>query len=139
MSEAITTTASTKYNKGHDATIPYRWKPGQSGNPAGRKKGSKQKLAEVFVAALQEDFQKNGPAVIAEVRQNKPADYLRIIAAVIPKEFNIRDMAVDQLTDEELLDQLEALRSVLLATVGGTSNSGIIEATAEEVTDDQPA
>ena len=63
------------------------WKPGQSGNPNGRPKGSRAKLAEDFCQALLDDFAKGGAAAIMTMRDEKPAEYVRAIASVIPKEF----------------------------------------------------
>jgi uncharacterized protein DUF5681 len=38
----------------------HLWKPGQSGNPAGRPKSARGKLTDDFVAALYKDFTKHG-------------------------------------------------------------------------------
>lgn len=62
---------------------------GQSGNPAGRPPGSKQKISEKFITALTADFEKHGETVIEQVRSDKPEQYLRIVADLVPKDFNI--------------------------------------------------
>ena len=67
--------------------IPYR--PGQSGNPKGRPKGSRNKLSEEFLAALLADFQDHGAEVIQAVRTEKPDQYLKVIAAVLPREMQL--------------------------------------------------
>jgi hypothetical protein len=84
----------TKKAKGPDTTgakVDTRFKPGAewNGNAAGRPKGSKHKLSEEFIAALCADFEKNGKDVIEKVRTDKPADYLRIVASLVPKELNL--------------------------------------------------
>ena len=38
------------------------WKPGESGNPAGRPKGSRNKLSEEFVAEIYADWCEHGAA-----------------------------------------------------------------------------
>ncbi len=66
------------------------WKPGQSGNPAGRPKGARSKLGEDFVAALHEDFAAHGVAAIQKMREEKPGDYVRVIASLLPKELDVQ-------------------------------------------------
>ncbi|MCB8878269.1 DUF5681 domain-containing protein [Acidisoma silvae] len=84
---------------------PFR--PGQSGNPRGRPKGSRHKLSEAFVAAVLADFNQHGAAVIEQVRSEDPVAYLRLIASLVPKEFDLggevslRIRAAD-LSDDEL-------------------------------------
>lgn len=69
----------------------HLYKPGQSGNPAGRKKGSRNKLGEAFLSELLADFEDYGAAAIADCRKEDPAAYCRIIAAIIPKELDTTD------------------------------------------------
>lgn len=59
---------------------------GQSGNPAGKPKGARHKLSEDVLQALAADFSANGIATIIKVREQDPAQYLKIIASLIPKE-----------------------------------------------------
>jgi Family of unknown function (DUF5681) len=82
---------------------------GQSGNPAGRPKGSRNKLSEDFVAALYNDFQDHGSAAIAACRAEKPDVYLRIIAGILPKDVHLKVQSLDELTDDQLLRKLAVL------------------------------
>lgn len=67
------------------------WKPGQSGNPAGRPKGARNKLSEDFFNALAEDFAQNGVNVIATMRSESPKDYAKMIAALQSREVTGED------------------------------------------------
>ena len=84
------------------------WKPGVSGNPKGRSKGSRNKLGEDFLNKLQADFEEHGEGVITEVRQSRPHEYLKVIAGILPKQIEIKD-DLNEMTDE----QLAALHSAL--------------------------
>jgi len=89
--------------------------PGQVLNPAGRPKGSRNKLGEDFIAALAADFETHGIATIAKVRKEKPHEYVKVVAGILPKEMNIRATAVEELSDDELAAGIAALQSILAA------------------------
>ena len=58
------------------------------GNPAGRPRGSKNKLNEAFVADLYREWQTSGPAALKKMVENDPASFCRMIASVLPKEMD---------------------------------------------------
>lgn len=62
-----------------------QFKPGQSGNPKGRPKGSRNKLSEAFMKALSDDFDEHGVEVLTQVRTEKPEAYLQTVARLMPK------------------------------------------------------
>lgn len=111
-----------------------RFLPGVSGNPAGKPKGARTKLGEQFLSALQEDFETNGAAAIVEVRETRPSDYLKVIASLMPKDLNLNVNNLDDATDDELVQRLRDLESVIrpfLAAEGsGHAGEGTGPATA---------
>ncbi len=81
-----------------------KFEPGKSGNPAGRPIGARAKLGEAFIAEMLADFLKHGRDAIERVRQEKPDQYLKVIASLLPKDVNLSTVpSAEDLTDEELL------------------------------------
>jgi Family of unknown function (DUF5681) len=62
------------------------WKPGESGNPAGRPKGSRNKLSEEFVAEIYADWCEHGAAALQTVKENRPEVYVKVVASLLPRE-----------------------------------------------------
>lgn len=68
---------------------PWRFKPGQSGNPAGRPKGSRSKLAEDFLRDILEAWQRGGAEALERVRKDDPSTFLKVVASILPKEVQL--------------------------------------------------
>ena len=62
-----------------------RWKPGQSGNPAGRPKGSRDEFNDAFIKALKAEWDRRGPEALSQLTA---ADLSRIAVQVLSKESN---------------------------------------------------
>lgn len=106
-------------NGGSEPTGPKqstKFQPGQSGNPNGRPKGSRNKLGEAFLEKLLADFEANGIEAIEACRVNSPETYVRVIASILPKEiqaevtqrFVARLPTAAATTDEWLIQQPQA-------------------------------
>ena len=96
----------------------------EKGRPksGGRAKGAKNRLSHAFLTALAEDFEQHGVEALKIARIEKPVEYIRIVAGLMPKEFEIIDSRLTDISDEELdvfIAKLRAqLRSPLVADVG---------------------
>src|SRR5947209_8249460 len=110
---------------------PYE--PGQSGNPAGRPKGSRNKLGEDFIAAVAKDWTEHGATVIAQVRQSSPVAYLRVVASLVPQHVAITNgEEFADMTDEQLRQAVvgmcekmgipEAARAIWTGAVGASKS-----------------
>ena len=96
------------------------WHPGQSGNPAGRTRGSRNRLSEEVICALLRDFRQHGQKAVARVRQTQPAAYLKILALLIPREHKVEHSnLLKELTDEQLEAMIEYIETSLAAQAGG--------------------
>tara|TARA_R110002012_G_scaffold148639_1_gene307546 strand:+ start:6857 stop:7153 length:297 start_codon:yes stop_codon:yes gene_type:complete len=59
---------------------------GVSGNPAGRPKGSRNKLTDKFLKDALNAWKKNGKEALETMATEKPADFAKMVATIIPKE-----------------------------------------------------
>lgn len=104
---------------------PFKWQPGQSGNPAGRPKGARGKLGEAFLEALFSDFEISGKEAIEDARKESPLGYVRVCASLLPTEVQIKNTsAFDDMSLDELRKFTESLRTVLTGP-GAIAVSGV--------------
>lgn len=105
----------------------FQVQPGQVLNPKGRPKGSRNKLGESFLTDLQADWETNGAAVIETVRKDRPHEYLKVVASILPKELNVRVDPLDEMDDDELTAILAAARAACRLHQEGRGDTGEAE------------
>src|SRR5215467_4918502 len=68
----------------------------------GRTRGARNKLSQAFLEAFAADFEEHGAEVIKIVRIEKPHEYLKTAAYLMPKEFEITETRLMEVPDDEL-------------------------------------
>lgn len=95
-----------------------RFKPGQSGNPAGRPKGARCKLGEEFYGDLLESWQQGGKRALEVVRDQFPVEYVKLCASLLPKDAGLSDgrdpdMVLQVMSDEQLAATMDMLQRLV--------------------------
>jgi hypothetical protein len=98
-----------------------QFKPGDPRTKTGgRRKGSRDRISTALLEAIAEDFEKFGTEAVRITRAEKPAEYLRICASLLPREFEVTTHnSLRELSDDELDVYIAQLRTER-ATTGST-------------------
>ena len=121
---ANATPETTAKKHGAEHLASTKWQPGVSPNPAGRPKGSRHKLGTAFIDDLYAAWQTQGKDVIARVIEERPHEFLKSVASILPKEIEVKTTSVQELSDDDLAAALIALRSATaLAHAGDGSET----------------
>ena len=83
-----------------------RFKTGNNGG--GRPKGARNKLTDLLLNAVADDFSEFGRGALCTLRQDDPATYLRLVASLVPRglllqrelEPDFGDMSIGELEDK---------------------------------------
>jgi hypothetical protein len=70
--------------------FPQRWKPGQSGNPAGRPRGVRNALSTRFLDDIYETWQKHGITALERAAKEEPAKFVNIVSRLLPRELDVQ-------------------------------------------------
>lgn len=107
---------------------PWQFQPGNSANIAGRPKGARSRLQENFLAVLANDFKENGEAAIQKMRVERPSEYVKCIASLMPRQLEL-DRPMQEMTDDELYAGIAALQRLVDAENlrAGSENQTVTE------------
>ena len=101
----------------------------------GRPKGStRYELGQDFVRDLHEAWIANGKGAIDTVVKERPHEFLKVVAGLLPKDINVKVDSLSEIDDTELAASLAALRAL-----ANTCASEIARAGAEAAGDGEPA
>lgn len=101
-----------------------RFQPGQSGNPSGRPKGAKSKLQEDFLRDVLLAWEQRGPAAIEGMITQKPHEFVKMVAGLMPKEATLHINNEIEMTDDELRERIRYLAGSLAPFLDGIGAIG---------------
>jgi len=86
----------------------YRWKKGQSGNPAGRPEGSRNKFAGALFDDVYETWQTHGRAALIVTAEQYPNEFVRVCASLMPRETHatVLNVHVERISDRQLIEAI---------------------------------
>ncbi len=70
------------------ASKDTQFKDGHSGGP-GRPKGARNKVTQAYLEAVAKSFAKNGPEVLEIIKEKRPDVYMKLVAALVPKDLDV--------------------------------------------------
>jgi len=87
-------------------------------------------LAAALLETIAADFTQHGKEAIEVLRKERPHDYVKLVAALLPKDLQSEHPTIEEMTDDELASALVAVRSLVAATAA--EQDGAVNAAANE-------
>jgi hypothetical protein len=106
------------------------WKPGVSGNPAGRPMASRQRLGEKIIGNIAALWESEGEAVLRRLIADDPATFAKLAFQILPKEslVNVQQSTPGGLEPEQWARLREILAMVERIAPPGTSPDAVLTA-----------
>lgn len=95
----------------------------------GRKKGSRNKLGEEFLQDMLDAWQTQGKEVIARVIEERPQDFMKVVASLLPRDVNLNVNSMEEVTDDELLQRIRDLDATIRPFLDAQGAAGTCQGT----------
>jgi hypothetical protein len=105
------------------------FKKGQINNPKGKLAGTRDAINKLFLRDTIATWRKHGTDALDKMATERPSDFVRVVAALQPKEANVSVNAtieqIQSLTEEQLIERIRRLdaEAGALAVDGGESSA----------------
>jgi hypothetical protein len=70
-------------------------------------------LGKTFLTRLAADFSRHGGRIFPRLRKQRQLDYLKLVAAVLPQEYRLKEVSFQDVSDQELAAMLSVLRAAI--------------------------
>jgi hypothetical protein len=78
---------------------------------------------EQFIQDLYASWAEKGAETIEAVRIERPHEYVKVVASILPKELNVNHTGLDDMTDDQLIKKLRALTAMARPLMEGLDDS----------------
>jgi len=79
---------------------------------------NKKVLSARFLEDVYSDWETHGLAVLKIVRRDRPQDYLKVVASLLPRDIQVAQAPLTEMSDEEIVSILANIKSV--SAIGST-------------------
>jgi len=108
--------------------------PGQSGNPAGRPIGARNKIAEQIISTLADDWNgedvpgvPNGPAAVKRLRQDDPSRYVAAAFGLLPRDVLVHVQQEEPSIWAHLSPEWKKVLAEIIMLFGDVSPTRVLE------------
>ena len=74
---------------------------------------------------MHQDFELHGVDAIVKVRTEKPDQYLKVIASILPKDINLNVNPAGDMTDDELIERIRNLDATIQPFLAAKGEDGV--------------